>query len=359
MIACVRLPDLSTADRRLDAAAAALAELTPQVEIEGSLNLRADARPRRQPYAVPRGQIDEDLSITLYADLGRLRVADGLDAAVQIHQMLQRGADLTPVVGLAGGRFPARVVTLSLEPVEMAVLAPGREADFLAPYPAELLPVDGETLRQLGLLGLRTLGDIAALPGPALADRFGPAGRIMHRLAGGRDTSRIASYSPRRTETDSLGFEPPLADRAELERAIRQLASGLSARLEAAGLAAGRIRLALTLDNGRRVEREIALRQPTHEVLHLARTANDLLPDLPAAVTEVCLWLDDAIPLTVRQLSLFERDPVQRQRLREVLKALVARYGDACFYWAALVEPEPGWAEPRYQWRKIEDENGR
>jgi nucleotidyltransferase/DNA polymerase involved in DNA repair len=357
MIACVRLPDLSTADRRLDAAAAALAELTPQVEVEGSLSLRADARPRRQPYTVPRGQVDEDLSITLYADLGRLRLADGLDAAARIHQLLQRGADLTPAVGLAGGRFPARVVALSLEPVEMAVLARGREADFLAPYPVDLLPVDGETLRQLGLLGLRTLGDIAALPGPALADRFGAAGRTMHRLAGGRDTSRIASYMPRQTETDSLGFEPAVVDRGSLEKAIRQLASRLAARLEGAGLAAGRIGLALTLADGRQVEREIALRQPTHEALHLTRTAHDLLPgSLPAGVAEVCLRLDDAIPLTVRQLSLFERDPVQRQRLREVLKALVARYGDECFYWAALVDPEPGWTEPRFRWHKVEDE---
>src|SRR5205085_5078337 len=61
---------------------------------------------------------------------------------------------------------------------------------FLAPLPVALLrarPALAELPKALERLGVRTLGELAALSPAAVADRFGRLGLLAHELAGGGD----------------------------------------------------------------------------------------------------------------------------------------------------------------------------
>src|SRR5690606_7850611 len=131
-----------------------LAAFTPQVEAEEGLELRADARPRRAVPVLPAAQVDDQPAATCYLDLGRLSEADTLDLAHALHRTVRTHLDLPATVGLASGKFAARVAAAALDNRELLTVSPGQEADFLAPFTAGLLPVDGETERQLHLLGL-------------------------------------------------------------------------------------------------------------------------------------------------------------------------------------------------------------
>src|ERR687895_387374 len=67
-----------------------------------------------------------------------------------------------------------------------AIVPPGGSRAFLAPFPVAAL--DRPDLADLMVrLGLRTLGDLAALPRADLATRFGPEGARASRLASGLD----------------------------------------------------------------------------------------------------------------------------------------------------------------------------
>lgn len=66
-----------------------------------------------------------------------------------------------------------------------AVCRPGGEAAFVADAPLELLRVDDDVLLRLRLLGVTTLGGLAALPVPYLR-RFGPDALRWHELAHGQ-----------------------------------------------------------------------------------------------------------------------------------------------------------------------------
>ena len=246
------------------------------VEVEGSLDLRADARRRRPAYTLPPGQLDAQPALTVYLDPGRLTRAQALDAALHIHRIAQRQR-LAPAIGLAAGRFTARVAAASLAPHEALIIPRQREADFLAGYPVSLLPVDGETLRQLHLLGLTTLGRVAALPAAALLDRFGAQGRVMHRLASGRDSSPVPPYVPRRALSLSAGFEPPAESWTILEARLDDLAERLAARLQADALAAREMIVTLHAGRGPALEQAVAFRQPASSSAHLRRTALELL----------------------------------------------------------------------------------
>src|SRR5512132_3895038 len=84
-------------------------------------------------------------------------------------------------VGIADGTFAA-----GLAARHQAIVPPGGSRAFLAPLPVATL--DRPDLAALLVrLGLRTLGDLAALPPADLATRFGPEGARAARLASGLD----------------------------------------------------------------------------------------------------------------------------------------------------------------------------
>src|SRR5205085_2404489 len=93
-------------------------------------------------------------------------------------------------VGAGPTRFCALAAALAVRS-RRALVLDGKEAQrWLAQRPIGLLGFRAETealLEPLERLGVRTLGELARLSRPALADRFGRAGVLAHRLACGED----------------------------------------------------------------------------------------------------------------------------------------------------------------------------
>ena len=86
----------------------------------------------------------------------------------------------TVEVGVADGLFAAVLAA------QGAVIVPaGGTAAFLAPFPVGVLG-QPELAELLNRLGIRTLGEFAALPGAHVLGRFGSEGAAGHRVAGGR-----------------------------------------------------------------------------------------------------------------------------------------------------------------------------
>lgn len=125
----------------------------------------------------------------LFADVAGLERPFGSDArlARQLAKEAERATGLEVRVGLAGNRFSAEQAACAAGPGGWYVVPPGQEQAFLSPLPLSTLPADAETLRRLHLLGVRTLGTLAALPRPALIRQFSPQAGFLHDLASGRD----------------------------------------------------------------------------------------------------------------------------------------------------------------------------
>jgi len=113
--------------------------------------------------------------------------------------------------GIADGLFAAeraaRWMPSGAEPVTL--VPTGETAAFLAPLPVGLLE-DPELVSLLPRLGIRTLGDFAALSPADVAARFGPLGARLHALAAGRDPRPATPRIPPRDVEAVVHFEPPL-----------------------------------------------------------------------------------------------------------------------------------------------------
>lgn len=153
-------------------------------------------------------------------------------------------------VGVADGMFAAGLAARLPGRDEPLVVPPGAAPAFLAPYPVAALERPGLT-DLLDRLGVRTLGDFAALPVADVANRFGADGVLAHRLAGGLDPRPRAARRPAEDLSAVHEFDPPAGQDEAVVFAAKALADRLHAVLGAAGLTCVRLGVELSTAGGR------------------------------------------------------------------------------------------------------------
>ncbi|WP_027019884.1 Y-family DNA polymerase [Corynebacterium sputi] len=119
----------------------------------------------------------------------------------------------------------------------------------------ETLEFPEELVRTWDQLGLRTLGDVAALPGRDVASRFGVEGARWHGLARGDGERRV---SPRGVPRDLAVHHRPEEPITRVDVAAflaRSLAAEAHSRLYDASLTSTRLSISVTMDDGAEMTR--------------------------------------------------------------------------------------------------------
>ncbi len=190
----------------------------------------------------------------------------GGDATLAAHLVAEAGvAGVAEVrVGVADGTFAARLAARRAFGGDAVVVPPGGSPAFLAPWPVGVLdpgdgggaPGDASSLCSLLVrLGLRTLGDFAALPEAAVLGRFGPTGLAAHRRARGEEDHPVATRVPPPELEVAHEFDPPTPRVDAAVFAGRALAERLSTALAGDGLACVRVRVEAETEHGERLAR--------------------------------------------------------------------------------------------------------
>jgi len=106
--------------------------------------------------------------------------------AQQIKDRIQAETDLTASVGVAPNKFLAKLASDHGKPDGFVVVAPDQVTEFLASLPVgRIWGVGKKAEQRLHTLGIRTIGQLAALPEKVLVDQFGASGRHVWQLAHG------------------------------------------------------------------------------------------------------------------------------------------------------------------------------
>ena len=178
------------------------------------------------------------------------RVADVVD------QTLERSACQ---VGVADGLFAAGLaarVAGTGGAGRVVVVAPRSSREWLAPYPVGALGPEYEDLTDLLIrLGVRTLGDLAALPGPSVLGRFGVPGAAAHRLANGLDDRLLVARTPPPDLVVTAEMDPPEARIEAAAFVVKGLAGELQERLGSAGLACTKVAIEVETEHGEHLVR--------------------------------------------------------------------------------------------------------
>jgi protein ImuB len=183
------------------------------------------------------------------------------------------GQGLRGRIGIADDRFTAWVAASTNDDERVVSVPRGGSAAFLAPLPLSLLAIGAEVQHVLNAMGVRTLGEFAALPPPSVG-RASPFDGDYQALARGDGGASLAPYTP----------EGPIVERVELGGEVGAAAAvGLVAgRIASRLVGRGRMAVALQLQVGGRTV-ELTLPAATADERDLSDAVGAALGDAGAA----------------------------------------------------------------------------
>jgi protein ImuB len=197
--------------------------------------------------------------------------------------------------------------------------------------------------------GLRTLGDLAALPPDDVTARLGPEGVRWQRLARGEDVAPLVPAIPEERFEQSLDLEWPIEELEPLAFVLGRLLEPLEAHLERRGRGAAVLHVRLFLvrtSGGTRDVHERSLQLPTP--IRDARTLRTLaLLDLeshpPSGPIDRVVVAVDPTPGRIVQFSLITRPLPSPEQLSTLMARLQALMGETRCGSPALVDSwKPG-----------------
>ncbi|MCX7521466.1 DNA polymerase Y family protein [Microbacterium sp. STN6] len=175
----------------------------------------------------------------------RIGIADGIFAA---EQAARHPESISGAESISGTESISGAESIHIVPM-------GEAARFLAPLPVGILGDPGLTTL-LVRLGLRSLGDFAALDAAQVRQRFGEVGAHAHALAGGDTTSGITPRAPQRDLDVGIDLEPPLERIDQVTFAFRTAAERFIAQVSAMHEVCTAVRVSIRSESGQVSERE-------------------------------------------------------------------------------------------------------
>jgi len=253
-----------------------------------------------------------------------------------------------PQAGIAGNKFLAYLTARRCPPGGRQVLT-GDIAAFLRDLPCDMLPVSMKSREKLRLFGLRTLGQLAALPSGPLLSQFGPEGKRIHDLARGYDDTPIYPRMMEKAIEESTLLASVTVSLEALVVSWEKLLGGVFTRINQAGLGIRSMNVWTRTWNAEQWERTIKFKEPAMDVRSVINRIKRVLEEYPqpGPVEQLGLVISRLGFPGGRQNSLF-REVRSQDHLMEDIRQLELRLGNPQVYRVKEVEPWSRIPERRY-----------
>jgi len=201
----------------------------------------------------------------------------GPEIARQLKARVRAETALVVSVGVAANKFLAKLASDLGKPDGLFIVETERVREILDPLPVtRLWGVGGKGEKRLHALGIRTIGQLAALPEQVLADHFGEVGRHLWRLANGIDDRTVTADEEARSVSTETTFPKDIGDRDVLRAWLLDLVEQLGQRLRRIGARGKTVQLKARTSDFRTWTRSLTLPDPTDITQVLWKAAADL-----------------------------------------------------------------------------------
>jgi DNA polymerase-4 len=192
-------------------------------------------------------------------------------------------------------------------------------------------------------LGVRTVGELAAVPARVLERSLGEAhARHLMDLAAGRDDRAVVPYEPPKQVSHEETFDRDLDAEEDVLRQLLRLALRVATRLRTEGFRARTVSIKVRLASFATLSRSRTRSDATDVGAELYRVAADLYRAIPGDRRRVRLLgvaASGLVPAGADQLAL-----VRSGRWGDAERAvdrIERRFGEGAARPASLLEPEP------------------
>jgi protein ImuB len=227
----------------------------------------------------------------------------------------------------------------SPEPAQ--VLAPGGQAEALAPLPVAALRLEPAALELLARLGVDCIGQLTTLPRAPLVRRFGR--RIADRIdqALGRAAEPFDPVVPPTRLAVEQAFAEPIATPEAIEHWLRELMGRLALELARAGQGARSVELVAARVDGVPQRLRLGFARPTRDAGHMLRLTLRRIEEIEPGygIDAMALLVRRADPLGAEALSPALAEEAGTD-LAPLIDALANRIGADRLWRAAPVESD-------------------
>ena len=276
--------------------------------------------------------------IAYFDTRGVERLYGGLEPALR-RALVAVGPAWDARIGAAGRRFAALAAASVAKAGQLLVVRDEEIGRFLAPLPLTLLPLERQRHEELEALGVRRLGQLAGLPGGAVAERLGPDGRRAWSLARGGAAARVRGRRPPAELAETLEFPEAVGNELTLRRALGALIETALARPERRDRFVRKVALSAGLVGGGSWRRTLTLREPSAEAARIRVALAPKLAELPGPVVELRIELVELTEPAGRQLELLAAGAEDRSRLSDGLRQVRASTGSGSVCTVVEVAP--------------------
>jgi nucleotidyltransferase/DNA polymerase involved in DNA repair len=247
-----------------------------------------------------------------------------------------------PRLGLAPGPFSACLAAARARPGRLMQVDDA--SAFLAPLPSRELPLDQEQLERLDLLGLRTLGAVAAIGPRELESQLGRDGRHAVLLARGLEPDQLEAWRPPLFTSAHRQFGEPVEDREALLFVARALCGDLADELGLRGAGAKHVRVRLLFESAEFEKQEVIVRHPLSSTAELFGLIGSWIKSWQprAPITELWIELPVLEGAGRRQLRLWAGGDGSSDEVTAAMERLQERFGDDVVWKPQLLLPIHG-----------------
>jgi DNA polymerase-4 len=271
--------------------------------------------------------------------------------AERVRRRVLEEMELVCSIGVAPNKFLAKMASNAAKPDGLFVVPAGGILEFLHPLPVGSLWGVGERTGEiLGRLGVRTVGELAAVPQRVLERTVGEvAARHLLDLAMGRDDRSVIPYEAPKSVSHEETFDRDLDAEEDLLRELLRLSFKVAARLRAEGFRARTVTLKARLASFATLTRSRTLGDASDSGHELYRTSAELLGAIPGGRRRIRLLgvaATGLISAGAEQLALVRTG--RWEDAERALDRIEGRFGRDAAIPAALIDPSEGrGAKPR------------
>ena len=280
----------------------------------------------------------EQISIDeAFVDISDLR-EDPHTVAARLQRRVNTELGLPCSIGIAYNKLMAKIATevgkktskKGQPPNAICIVAPGTEAAFLAPLPADMLwGVGPKTSLSLAGHGIKTIGDLARQPEADLVRWFGENGRELSQRAHGRDDNPVVTEHEVKSISQETTFIRDESDDKRLAGTLRDLSAQVGRRLRRHSLAGSTVKIKLRWPDFTTLTRQVTLPQPTDQDEEIYTTVLKLLSDVrkPGKAVRLIGVGVSSLGEPLRQMELWGGKSEKSRKLQAALDLLQEKYG--------------------------------
>ena len=271
-----------------------------------------------------KASIDE-----FYIDLtGMDKYFDSFAWTIALREEITRETKLPISFGLASNKMVAKMATNEAKPNGYLQVPHGREKEFLAPLPLNRIPGVGEhTLKSLNVLGLSTIGDLAAYSRDLIERHHGNYGLELWQKANGIHNGEVSAYHEAKSISNENTFEENTDDVDFLLSQLVKMTEKVGFNLREENKMAGCVAVKIRYPDFETTSKQSAIAYTCFDD-ELIVTAKQLFHQLYRKGNKVRLLGIRVSELTneAMQTNLFA-DPAKKTGLYKAIDSLKGRYG--------------------------------